>query len=189
MADPHPVTPTPTPAPGSVTANGRFQVSGGKIYDPDGALYYAHGVNIAGWAATGYGAPGDGGNGTNQGLFLRQLFPNCNMVRLACQREAPGTFDTFINNMTAVKCVVVLEDHNTDKGASWDLASSLAWYDSNAAYYKNYPYVVFGTVNEPNNDNQANALAAASNMKAIYDKIRATGNTNLVLLGLTTISI
>ena len=58
------------------------------------------------------------------------------------------------------------------------LATESAWYSAMASYYKNNPYVWFGTNNEP-----ATAGGSLSDWQlATYNAIRNTGNKNPILL-------
>ncbi len=163
------------------TATGAFYVADGKIYDPQGSVFYVHGVNVANWAATGNGAINNVGNGTANGVFLLQLLPYCNMVRLNCQLESVGTFDNFVANLTNAKCVVVFEYHRTDNSIPSALSDTLLWYTGYAAHYKDNPYVWFGTINEPGNP--ANSTVADMS-KAIYEAVRATGNKTPVMISI-----
>lgn len=174
VADPR----TAAPAPAATHA---FSVSDGRIHDPQGHVYYAHGVNVANWAATGNGAVNDAANGTANGKFLLQLLPKCNMVRLNCQLDEVGKFDSFVRNLTSAKCVVVFEYHRTDNRVPTSLANTLAWYRSNADHYKSSPYVWFGTINEPGN---LPSPRIARMNKAIYDAVRATGNKAPIMISI-----
>ncbi len=163
------------------TATGAFYVSGGRIYDPQGSVYRARGVNVANWAATGNGAVNNVGNGTANGNFLLQLLPGCNMVRLNCQLEPVGTFDNFVSNVTKAKCVVVFEYHRTDSKIPNPQTDTLLWYGKNAKHYKLNPYVWFGTINEPGNPTNS---TVANMHKAIYDAVRASGSKTPVMISI-----
>ena len=153
-----------------------FSVLDGRIHDPQGRAYYAHGVNVANWAAVANAV-----NGTANGMLLLQLLPKCNLVRLNCQLDEVGRFDGFVDNLTNAKCVVVFEYHRTNNRVPKFLDSTLAWYRSNADRYKSNPYVWFGTINEPGNP--PSPRIARMN-KAIYDAVRATGNKAPVMISI-----
>lgn len=178
---------TPLPASAATAAKSAdvathaFSVSNGRIHDPQGGVYYARGINVAGWAAIGNGAVNDVGNGTSNGKFLLQLLPKCNMVRLNCQLGEVGKFDGFVRNLTNARCVVVFEYHRTDNRVPRFLANTLAWYRSNADHYKSNPYVWFGTINEPGNPPDP---SIASMNKAIYGAVRATGNMAPIMISI-----
>lgn len=179
---------TVTPPVQSPPASGQFVGKAGVIYDPSGAVWRAHGINVAGWAATGPGGPGQGGNGTANGTFLMQMFPNCNMVRLNCGRENPGTFDAFVNNLTAAKIYVVFEDHITNNSipSGGELNNQLSWYVNNYNHNKGLPgaaYIGYGTTNEPNTWSNG-GYDCAVNQKAIYDALRGAGYGGMIGLGL-----
>jgi hypothetical protein len=146
----------------------------------------------------GGGGGGDGGNGTNNGSFLLQLMPGVNFVRLNAQftsegapglsmdpgsgyNDDPANFATFVNNLTSQGIVVEIEDHVTDNtipvGNSY--AAELQWYKDVASYYKNNPYVWFGTMNEPWGNPTAQVLQQQLD---IYNAIRSTGNNAPILL-------
>lgn len=163
------------------TTAAAFYVFGGKIYDPKGSVYHAHGVNVANWAVTGNGGVNDAGNGTANGKFLLQLLPACNMVRVNCQLEPVGIFDIFVSNLTRAKCVVVFEYHRTDNKIPSVLTNTLSWYRENAQHYKHNPYVWFGTINEPGNP--GNSIVANMH-KAIYDAVRAGGSNAPILISI-----
>ena len=172
--DPRPAAPAPA-------ATGVFSVSDGRIHDPKGRVYYAHGVNVANWAAVGKGAVNDAANGTANGKLLLQLLPKCNMVRLNCQLDEVGKFDSFVRNLTTAECVVVFEYHRTNNRVPRLLGSTLAWYRSNADHYKSNPYVWFGTINEPGNPPDPK-IARMS--KSIHDAVRVAGNKAPVMISI-----
>jgi hypothetical protein len=197
---PRRVAPTPTP----VTATARFHVSNGQIIDLNGNVWVGKGINVDDWAGVGGGGPGNIGNGTKivdnkgnpvhglDGLYIFDVFPNCNIVRLPCSyhlrrdssgyNDDPSDFVTFVNNLTARKCVVVLEDHpgpspTIPKGPN---TSQQRWYSHVAALFKSNPHVWYGTINEPWGKTTPDVIC--QNQLDTYNTLRNAGVTSPILL-------
>jgi hypothetical protein len=95
--------------------------------------------------------------------------------------DDPAALSTFVANLTAAKVVVVIEDHVVDNavpaGSAYD--NELQWYKDMAAYYKENPYVWFGTMNEPWGNPTATVLRQELD---IYNAIRGAGNEAPILM-------
>lgn len=101
----------------------------------------------------------------------------------------PANFTQFVQNVTgyntagavvgSTHAVVVIEDHEAGNPTIAPGTSQITWYTNCATYYKNNPYVWFGTTNEPaiNTTNQ-------QDQNAIYNAVRGASNPNPVLLAL-----
>jgi hypothetical protein len=196
VGDPRPAAPT--------TPTGRFYVSNGQIIDPTGKVWVGKGINVADWAAVGGGGPGNVGNGTKpvdgsgnpqngmDGQYVFSLFQNCNIVRLGCSyalahdasgyNDSPSSLMTFVNNLTARKCVVVIDDHpgsspGIPQGAN---SSQQSWWRAMAAAFASNPYVWYGTLNEPWGNASADAIC--QNQLDTYNTLRGAGVTAPILL-------
>jgi hypothetical protein len=175
---------------------GAFHVSGGKIYDPTGAVFFAKGINVRPDAMWGSWGAQYIPNATDAANILSQ-FPGLNIIRFALTsgcvaRPAEGVaityqqVDPFIQYMTSHHVVVEIEDHmswgttgvsNLPTGTQ--LTTEYNWYTSYASYYKNNPYVWFGTMNEPHDDTAANTV---NQEVSTYNAIRSAGNNNPIML-------
>ena len=154
----------------------QFDVIGGKVYDPDGKLYVAAGINIYAESVTA--------NGKAVADSIRRFFPGINFVRIAVGSDnsgyatTPQSLASFIAALTENKIVCEIEFH------PWPLLDEppppgeAEWYSAMAKYYKNNSYVWFGSMNEP----QGNNISGISREHvAIYKAVRAGGNDNMVL--------
>jgi hypothetical protein len=161
------------------TANGAFYVADDQIIGPSGTPFIAKGINI-------YDSQMSTGSTSSAGHPLLSDFPGINMVRLAVQDFASvSALSAFITQMTDLHVVVEIEDHSVGGGddnvlTGSALTNELAWYSNIATAFKSNPYVWFGTMNEP--DDTSNEAAVTNQEVAIYDTIRATGNTNPIMM-------
>jgi cellulase (glycosyl hydrolase family 5) len=171
-------TPPPTPVPNPTPA-GFFKVSNGKVLRPDGSVFIGGGVNfnqdqMSTVCANAAGAP------------LTGLFPSTRIVRIANRTySAPNTYQTFVNQMSALGILCVFEDHTGISAPPYTgaaLTTETNWYAAMAAAFKANPYVAFGTFNEPGNGTNLPGIAAQE--QAIYDAIRGAGSFALVFLEL-----
>lgn len=156
----------------SAGGTGRFEISGGKIWAPNGSRFIVHGINA---------------DPVNQGISVSNilaLFPNCNFVRWANgSQNAPSYYQNFINQATAAGIVVEIELHQwpiPPPATGSALTTEANWYASLASAYKNNPYVWFGTPNEP--QSTLGMAAITAEQVAVYNAIRNTGADNIVLL-------
>lgn len=168
------------------TATGSFYTSDGQIIAPDGSVFVAAGINIM----------------ESEEPTVAQIkadFPGINFVRLAIYDYAsPSALSAYVTSLTNAGIVVELENHYNGAGNAGGgqgtiftgsaLATEQAWYSSVAAAFKSNPYVWFGTNNEPSEtDSSGNNDPAALSawQQTTYNTIRATGNTNPVMLETT----
>jgi hypothetical protein len=182
-------------------ATGRFSVSGGKIFDPNGNLYVANGINLdideaAVAVANAAAQP------------LTTLFPGINHVRLVIHLATPFTgypspasMATIINRMTSNGIVVDIDDHSCNGGAletssgaqnppPWcvpptsgsALTTVTNWYTALAQQFGTNPYVWFASVNEPCAESSSCSYASEPVLgiyqKAIYNAVRVAGGAN-----------
>lgn len=182
------VTP-PVPVP-SGTATGKFYATAqGRMVAPDGTDWIGKGVNVLYHSVTDGGAPNNSGNGTNNGLYLMQMFPKLNVVRLGVRSgvdypnstayDGKGPYNTFITNLTNAKIVVIVENHQGGNPVWYgqQLADESAWYANWANTYKNNPYVWYGTINEPGEGD-----GVLAQQQATYNAIRNTGNPHPIAM-------
>jgi len=171
----------------SSEANGLFRVSDGRIIAPDGTDFIARGINIYNSTFYPNDYPTKGAGAVDQ---IVSLFPKINMIRFAYQNDAPNNLfwsstavddaflATFVEAATSRRIVVLLEDHSTIGNFTWSQGQIDA-YTTFAARYKDNPYVWLGTENEPDNVNREEIV---QNVRATYDAIRSTGNSNIVCI-------
>lgn len=184
---------------------GAFSVSGGKVLWPNGTQAALAGVALGPTDLATYA--------TNaQAQPLTQVFPKINFVRVAFGEyaDAPNAFDTYINRLTALGIIVILEDHQnfnangtnacncgggqgviftnavpdlTHPGQSV-LTTELNWYAALASHYANNPYVWFGTTNEPSvtdpNGTQNDYAGLFNWQQQIINAIRNAGSNAIV---------
>jgi hypothetical protein len=190
------VAPTPAiPAPavcGSSVPSGAFHVAGGQIIGPDGKSWIARGIDL---------------HSDNLAAAAAQLpsqFSGVNLVRVASgdyeSLPDPASMAAAVTSLTSRGTVVEFTDYGNSLGTGSGggqgtiytgslLAVESNWYAAMASYYRNNPYVWFGTNNEPSLIYPGNSNAVATGpqslsawQKATYDAVRGTGNTNPVLL-------
>lgn len=165
------------------TGTGQFSVQNGQIIGPDGKVFIAHGVDIP--------------LQLDVDTLLSQ-FPGLNFVRLPSGPDVdPASMKALVDSLTAKGVVVEIEDHSSsdsqNRGGgtgtifSGDaLNTEMNWYSTLASMFKDNPYVWFGTNNEPSEINPATGQTDAAALSAwqgqTYDTIRATGNTNPVMM-------
>lgn len=163
-----PPTSTNTPTTPTPTATGNFRVANGKIYDPQGNVFFARGINI--------GDP-------NIGQSVLDLFPGITFVRFAIgSYQPPSYFQNIVNTLTAKKVVVEIEYHPWPLTRANPDATEAQWYASLAQAYKNNPYVWFGTMNEPQNGYGADEANITAEQVSVYNAIRGTGSQAIVML-------
>ena len=156
---------TTTPA-----ASGNFSVALGQIIDPSGNVWHGYGVAVDTTDVDAFGA--------GLAATLQSEFPGINLVRLAgAVGDSPDSYAPFVNAMTALNAVVVIENHaNTPTVLTGnDLTNESSWYATMASYYINNPYVMFQTINEP-------SPGDADEMVATYAAIRGTGNNAIIFM-------
>ncbi len=166
-------------APAAELAQAGFSTRDGKIYAPDQSEFIARGINIR---------PEDM---VTVARSVTTLFPGINFIRLAIDNgtyPTPAELQRFVQQMTAQRIVVLIEDHpwpspGTYTGAK--LATESRWYASLASAFKTNPYVWFGTMNEPVVVPYGPAEAAITVQQvATYEAIRGTGSQAIILLEL-----
>lgn len=161
--------------------SGIFQVGGGKILTPGGAVFKAKGINAN-------VEQGSTISTSTAGAPLLTLFPGTNCVRVPFHSYLPpSSISTFVAQMTALKIVVIIEDHTGISQQPYTgaaLQTELNWYISMAQFFLNNPYVWYGTFNEPYPQNTSNGDDVTTQHLAIYNAIRGTGNNNPILLEL-----
>lgn len=189
-----------TTAPGAAT--GAFSVSAGKVFDPNGNVHIAKGINVFGWDNTMMSVA----SANNNAQPLTSLFPGLNHVRInsgpsgnngtaSAVYPPPSLFLTFVQQLTGYtlsgttwtktsnqNIVVEIEDHDSNMLQNPFTGSILTaqanWYASLAAFYLGNPYVWFGTMNEMGAASYSltDIGLGTTNHVAIYNAIRGTGS-------------
>jgi hypothetical protein len=205
---PSPVpVPTPTPQPSNSPVpppvpTGNFKISGGRMTDPNGKPFLPEGVNLylddADVASFVANAPK---------LFPGLNYVRA-MVYPTYHSTTQWTYPTVASlqaiaaQINLLGYVVEFEDHSSN-GGYWEvdipgglsqvldgpptgtsLQQNLAFWSSMATAFKGNPYVWLGSLNELNSADgtyNPSAIAAISTYElALYNAIRATGNTNII---------
>lgn len=156
-----------------------FSVSNGQILDPSGNVWRGAGIGILDDYVFGnYGYTG----GTALAAQVLDVFPNMNLLRLACYSghacytaNNPADYAAFVTYFTSRGIVVVIEHHDVSHTVltGTALAEESNWYATLATYYINNPYVMFQTMNEP-------ASGGATQQVATYNAIRGTGSNAII---------
>lgn len=162
----------------SATCAGLFTVTGGEIRAPNGSTWRGYGVAVSDTDATNFGA--------GLAATLRTDYPGINLVRLAVAPQgtypsytwaSPAALAPFVNAMTALGVVVVVENHDDNNavytGAA--LTAESAWYASQASYYLANSGVLYQTMNEP-------GINDSPQMAATYAALRGTGYAGIVFV-------
>lgn len=186
-----PAVPAPTVC-GNGTPSGAFKVAGGQIIGPDGKSWIARGVDL---------------HASNLAAAAAQLpsqFSGVNLVRVASgdyeSLPDPSSMAAAVTSLTSRGTVVEFSDYSNSLGTGsgggqgniftgGQLAAENNWFAAMASYYKNNPYVWFGTDNEPSLIYPGNGNAVATGPQSLsawqastYAAVRGTGNTSPVLL-------
>jgi Ca-dependent carbohydrate-binding module xylan-binding/Cellulase (glycosyl hydrolase family 5) len=156
-----------------------FSVSNGQIIGPNGQPFIAAGVDI--WSNEVINDP------TGSANLIESLFPNANMVRIAAgdgySTDSVAALEPFINQMTSKGIVVEIGNYNpaltSNVATGQALTDELAWFTSLATAFKGNPYVWFSTDNEPSDQYNYSGATSAEQL-AVYNTIRATGNTSMI---------
>jgi hypothetical protein len=186
-----PAIPAPTVC-GNGVPSGAFKVVGGQIIGPDGKPFIARGLDL---------------HADNLAAAAAQLptqFTGVNLVRVASgdyeSLPDPASMADAVTSLTSRGTVVEFSDYSNSLGTGsgggqgniftgGQLAAENNWFAAMASYYKNNPYVWFGTDNEPSLIYPSNSNAVATGPQSLsawqktnYDAIRGTGNTSPILL-------
>lgn len=161
------------------TPTGAFKVSNGLIQDPNGNNFLARGIDViqeqlSTVCTSAACTP------------LLTLYPGLNMLRVPfLDYSDPSGIATAVAHLTAKGIVVEIEDHtgiSQQPATGSALATQQAWYSAAASLYKNNPYVWFGTPNEPYPVQTNNGDDVTTQHVETYNTIRATGNTNPIMI-------
>lgn len=182
-------TPTPTPTPTSTKTWG-YTTSNGQIFDPNGKVFVANGINVMN--NPGYNP---------SAATMSQDFPSMNFLRLAVYSyDSPASLAAYVNDLTSHGIVVELENHSNNAGNAGGsagtiftgaaLAQEQQWYHDIATYFgpngtDPNSKVWFGTNNEPSETDSSgniNQAALSAWQQTTYNTIRATGNMSPVML-------
>lgn len=171
-----PATPNFGTAPPPPPTTFYFSTTPSQVLDPNGVPFHGRGMNVL-------------DNSMADAIAnLFHLFPGTKFVRLAAYSYQNATaYDAFVNALTAQRCVVMIENHQSPDGTNagggtwWNTpgyALEIAWYTQLATHYKNNPYVWFGTLNEA-----SGPIADVCNeQRGIIQAIRGTGNGTIVAI-------
>jgi hypothetical protein len=184
----------PPPPPPPPPTEGQFNITAdGSITDPDGANFIAQGTNCTGGDSYGWGDEYNpiGKSGLWQGWGM-----NC--VRHVHYAHVSGgnhpstvhysTTDALIDEFTARKMVVILDNHEGQLGDpsgkdQGDIDAAIAFFVPLATKYKANPYVWFELFNEPEQEDYFGPPPHhwVDYHAAVAAAIRATGNTSMIL--------
>lgn len=191
---------------------GQFSIANGAMTDPSGQPFIPVGVNVygdpGGLAAAAQNSAGFPILSIYPKLnFIRVIVGPLSHSNTQWTYQAPNdpSFVSIVNNLTAHGVVVEFEDHSSN-GGFWEngvpgglggtvaapptgtsLAQNTAFWASMATQFKGNPYVWFGDLNELCSvgcSYDPSAIAPMSTYQlALYNAIRATGNTSIIELG------
>lgn len=147
-------------------ATGRFEISNGSIFNPDGGLFVMAGINV-------------GGNLANNPDIVDKLFPDLNTIRIAVDftQTSPQAWDSFIKYFEARKKLCIPESH------AWPLVPAFSGQSLNnlaglyaqwATHFKGFKYLALGSPNEPQGGDMSNEQAV------IYKAVRDAGSDCLI---------
>lgn len=182
----------------SSSGTGEFRIVGRDIVDPNGNKYFPVGANVSvKILPVQYVFEGNTGTSTGHSSDVQAWGWNTVRATIICVADTTGPtkqqiyngLDTFINEYTAKKIVVIIECHDMTAGSGNDGNTNLManqwvpglqtfWTDM-ANKYKANPYVWFNTVNEPmgwTNGQWSNWQTFQTNF---YNLIRNTGAKNI----------
>lgn len=166
---------TSGPAPGGGT--GKFSVSGGKIIGPNGQPWFGRGVN------TGYGLNADQSTmntlcPTSACTPLVSTFPGINFIRFTMFQTYPdpNIYANWVAWTKALGIVTVFENHQNNNlvYTGSQLTTESNWYAAMAARYKDEPYVMYESINEPGNNDSPQQVAT-------QNAIRGAGSNQIVI--------
>lgn len=155
-----------------MAGTGAFRVANGQLLGPDDMVCALRGINIGDDALTQ--AVQD-----DQCRPLTTLFPNIQVVRLACGSNsfpAPtGVLKTAVDRLLANNIVVRVENHLFPQQSPPVNQANANFYAAWASTYKNDPFLQFIAANEPLDpgitDNHLNT----------YNAVRGTGSNAIVM--------
>src|SRR6516165_2372860 len=155
-----------------------FSVSNGQIIGPNGQPFKAQGIEVM--DAVVANVIGDSSGGA-----LLKNFPNVNMVRIMLWSgyQLDQSVTNAIDWLTSKGIVVCISNYNgwpsIPTGSA--LTQETQFFSQIATTYKNNPYVWFTSGNEPQ-DTTVGLPAGSVDAEhvAVYNAIRATGNTNMI---------
>lgn len=179
-----------------------YTTSGNHVLDPNGAIYYIHGVDRSGFESSSFG----------DGHFTQTDFNNiatwkANTVRIATNQDFVlsdsscfdanylGRLDAAVTAAHNAGMNVIFDLHWNDAGQAGVCASgqqnmadtrSLTFWLIMANHYKSDPKVFFELYNEPHNISWSCWLNGCSpwvGMQQMYNTVRNAGFNNLVIMG------
>lgn len=189
-------TTTSTTTTTVLDASGIFEITDGRIIDPDGEVFYPVGANIAvkqGIFETGY-TFNVHGTGTGRSQQVQQWGWNIVRATLICVPPSDGPslnqvntgLDNFIAEYTAKKIVVMVECHDlTGRDPSPQAAEALTNFMVGVAKrHRDNPYVWLNPYNEPFATNNVTGwLALQENALSRIREVSPTGVFVADLLG------
>lgn len=147
-----------------------FSVANGQILDPNGKAWRGLGIGIYDYQTTS--------NGEALAQDILKKFPGLNLIRMAnYEYGAPAKYAPFTNYLTKRGVVVVFENHDGDHSVftGAKLKEESKWYSDLATYYKDNPFVMFQTINEP-------GANCSTHQWGTYSAVRGTGSNTIVFL-------
>jgi hypothetical protein len=179
-----PAIPTETPA--APTAN-HFKVVGADIFDPEGNLFVAKGVNISGFNSVWSRKSVDDVNLINQCWNFNLVRVNNWMFKGRIeydQFEVNNNLDEIVNAFTSRGIVVVFEAHDFigNYYKNEDLDVLINWYVELATRYRDNPYVWFDIMNEPGGRGGIDVLQWVGMHGRVIEAIRGTGAENIIIV-------
>jgi hypothetical protein len=177
--------PNPPNGGGGGNAGLYYHVSNGRILTPDGDDWKCRGPNLRflNWPDNLNTVIQHAISDLDNCTPLVTTFPGLTAVRFDAF-ESMAQFDVaqlaaikpYIDSIVRKRIVVEIECHVFPTLLQGnDLNRVCNWYAEIAAHYKDEPFVIFGTQNEPDGNPD-------EEIGRIYDAIRGTGNNTLILM-------
>ncbi len=165
-------------------ATGQFQVENGQIIGPDGQPFVIKGMNV-----DAPGLPTALANvdnlANNWGVNEVRIDDYHNGINIMDANGNPNfqQLNTIVNDFTSKGIVVQLDGSNPQAGifTGQSLAAQENFYQQAAAYYKNNPYVWFGTSDEAGGSG-GNSPGWLNETTGEVGAVRGTGNTNPIVV-------
>lgn len=198
-----PVSPPPPPPGGG---SGSYAIRNNLIYDPQGTVFWPHGVDrpTLEWSCTGLSVSNGAGGIPASDYSTMKSGWSANTVRVALNQDfwlqdCQGYQATVASNIQAIRAqgmIALLDLHWSDKGVLGSTAAQQCMADSNsvtfwqqlAAKYKGDSGVWFELYNEPHDitsDQWLNGGSACGfqtvGMQALYQAVRGAGANNIVV--------
>ena len=171
---------------GTGPSGGGFTANNGQIFDPNGAAWVARGFSVTtedACGSTNNNPPCSLSNSQVPVATLQRLFPRVNYVRVANFLQGgasdpiqPSDLSAWVTSLTNLGIRVEFSDYQGNSQGVPCGTGAASWYQTNAAFYKNNPFVTWEGQNECFNGN--GSVTDWQNMTTTYYNAVRAGNPN-----------